>query len=62
MMKAIPYILTGILLIMVLFFALEHEKEDEGLSSYKPPVEQSLPNFTFKTYEWARSMYKDMFA
>lgn len=51
MMKAIPYILTGILLIMVLFFALEHKKEDEGLSSYKPPVEQSLPNFTFKTLD-----------
>lgn len=51
MMKAIPYILTAILLIMVLFFALEHKKEDEGLSSYRPPVEQSLPNFTFKTLD-----------
>lgn len=51
MMKAIPYILTGILLIMILFFALEHKGEDEGLPFYKPSMEQSLPNFTFKTLD-----------
>ncbi len=51
MMKYIPYILAGILLFMVLFFGLRHRQEDELQNSYKPPVEQTLPDFTFKTLD-----------
>ncbi|MCS6957180.1 MAG: TlpA disulfide reductase family protein [Aquificaceae bacterium] len=48
-MKYIPYLLAGVLLLMLLFFGLRQKQEDILQSSYKPPVEQSLPDFTFKT-------------
>ncbi len=52
MTKYVPYILAGILLFMVIFFGLRHKEEDVLLSSYKqPPIEQSLPDFTFKTID-----------
>lgn len=42
-----PYILAFILFVMIAYFGLKHEKEDS--SAYKPPVAQSLPDFTFKS-------------
>ncbi|MEJ5338751.1 MAG: peroxiredoxin family protein [Aquificaceae bacterium] len=49
MTKYVPYILAGILFFMVLFFGLKHREEELLQNSYRPPVEQSLPDFTFKT-------------
>ncbi|MFN3947195.1 MAG: TlpA family protein disulfide reductase, partial [Aquificaceae bacterium] len=42
-----PYILAFILFVMIAYFGLKHEEEDS--LAYKPPVAQSLPDFTFKS-------------
>ena len=48
-MKYIPYLLAGVLLLMLLFFGLRQRQEEVLQSFYKPPAEQSLPDLTFKT-------------
>lgn len=50
MKRYTPYLLAFILFAMIAYFGLKH-KEEDSLSSYKPPVEQSLPDFTFKTLD-----------
>lgn len=51
MVKHIPYILAGLLLSMTLIIGLKQKKEDALQNSYRPTVEQSLPDFTFKTLD-----------
>ncbi len=51
MMRYVPYLLAGVLLSMLLFFGLKQKEEDVSQNSYKPPVEQTLPDFTFKTID-----------
>ncbi|MFN3976410.1 MAG: TlpA family protein disulfide reductase [Aquificaceae bacterium] len=51
MKRYTPYLLAFILFAMIAYFGLRHKEEDSLSSSYKPPVEQSLPDFTFKTLD-----------
>lgn len=59
MVKFIPYLLAGVLLLMLLFFGLRHKQEDEMLASYKPPVEQKLPDFEFITIDGKKVRLSD---
>ena len=49
MIKSLPYILAGFLISMLLIFGLRQKQEEVLQNSYRPSVEQSLPDFTFKT-------------
>ena len=51
MIKSLPYILAGFLISMLLIFGLRQKQEEVLQNSYRPPVEQSLPDFTFKTLD-----------
>lgn len=51
MRRYIPYLLGVVLLFMIAFFALIQKREEQTLSSYRPPVEQTLPDFTFRTLD-----------
>ncbi len=51
MIKSLPYILAGFLISMLLIFGLRQKQEEVLQNSYRPSVEQSLPDFTFKTLD-----------
>ncbi|WPM31382.1 TlpA disulfide reductase family protein [Hydrogenobacter sp. T-2] len=51
MFKFLPYVLAGFLISMLLIFGLRQKQEEVLQNSYRPPVEQSLSDFTFKTLD-----------
>ncbi len=59
MLKLIPYLLAGVLVLMLLFFGLKHKEEDQTATSYKPPVEQKLPDFEFITLDGKKVRLSD---
>ncbi|MCS6998138.1 MAG: TlpA family protein disulfide reductase [Aquificaceae bacterium] len=51
MVRYVPYLLAGILLVVMLMSGLRQREEELLQKSYKPKVEQTLPDFTFKTLD-----------
>ncbi|MEN3029027.1 MAG: TlpA disulfide reductase family protein [Aquificaceae bacterium] len=51
MVRYVPYLLAGILLMVMLMFGLRQKEEELLQKSYRPTVEQTLPDFAFRTLD-----------